>query len=383
MAIIYFDNAATTFPKPESVYRFTDEVQRTLPVNAGRGSYKLAREATKIIDDTRREMANLVRLMRHERMIFTSSATLALNEIILGLEWNEYKNVYITPFEHNSVMRPLHAVRKKYGINIIEIPFDKSTLELDLDGMKSLFAMKNPDYVFATHVSNVTGYILPVKQIVESAKAFNAVVTLDCSQSMGLIPINVSEIGADFYVFAGHKTLYAHFGIGGFVYNSEYKLQKVITGGTGSDSLNLDMPDNFPTVYEAASPDINSIASLNASLKWLADIGAANILNEKKKKTEYLITRLKEVPGIELYLPHNLENHIGIVSFNLKGYMAEDIGIILDADFDIAVRTGYHCAPLIHDLLNTIDKRGTVRVSLGYFNTNDQIDTLVSALKEI
>ena len=380
---VYFDNAATTFPKPEAVYSCMDTVNRNLAVNAGRGSYRLAREATNIIDEARLNLGKLINVKNTKDIIFAPSATIALNQIILGLEWNEYQTVYVSPFEHNAVMRPLHYIQAKFGINIIKIPFNKGTLELDYDNMKAMFASKKPDYVFLSHISNTTGYILPVEQITAEAKKYSAVVILDCAQSMGLLPIDIQEMNADFLVYAGHKTLYAPFGIGGFIKNSNIVLKKVLNGGTGSDSLNLDMPDTSPMAFEAASPNVIAVAGLNAALKWKRGLSHNEVLIAEKKLSDYLILQLNEITGIKQYLPRDLQRHIGIVSFNLNGYSADDLGTILDQDFNIAVRTGYHCAPFIHELLETKEKKGTVRVSISFFNTKQEIDYLVNALKEI
>lgn len=380
---VYFDNAATTFPKPEVVYSCMDAVNRNLAVNAGRGSYALAREATSIIDEARLNLGKLINVKNTKDVIFAPSATIALNQIILGLEWNEYQNIYVSPFEHNAVMRPLHYIQAKFGINIIEIPFNKGTLELELDNMKAMFASKQPDYVFLSHISNTTGYILPVERIIAESKKYSAVVILDCAQSMGLLPIDIQEMNADFLVYAGHKTLYAPFGIGGFIKNSNVVLNKVLNGGTGSDSLNLDMPDTSPMAFEAASPNVVAVAGLNAALKWQRGLSHNEVLSVEKKLSDYLIQQLNEIKGIKQYLPKDLQRHIGTVSFNLNGYNADDLGAILDQDFNIAVRTGYHCAPFIHELLETKDKKGTVRVSMSFFNTKQEIDYLVNALKEI
>lgn len=380
---VYFDNAATTFPKPEVVYSCMDTVNRNLAVNAGRGSYALAREASSIIDEARVNLGKLINVKNTRDVIFAPSATIALNQIILGLEFNEYHNVYVSPFEHNAVMRPLHYIQAKFGINIIEIPFNKGTLELDYDNMKAMFASKQPDYVFLSHISNTTGYILPVEQIIAESKKYSAVVILDCAQSMGLLPIDIQEMNADFLVYAGHKTLYAPFGIGGFIKNCNVVLNKVLNGGTGSDSLNLDMPETSPMAFEAASPNVVAVAGLNAALKWQRGLSHNEVLSFKKKLSDYLIQQLNEIKGIKQYLPKDLQRHIGIVSFNLNGYNADDLGAILDQDFNIAVRTGYHCAPLVHELLETKEKKGTVRVSMSFFNTKQEVDYLVKALKEI
>ena len=215
--MIYLDNAATSFPKPEIVYQRVDYVQRTLAVNVGRGSYKVANDAMKIVDETRYLMAKLVGVDNSNNVVLTPSATIAANEIIYGLEWSQYKNVYVTPFEHNAIARPLQIIKEQYGVNIIQLPFHPVSQRFDDEKTEILFSKHSPDYVFINYVSNVTGLITPVKTISSLAKKHNAEVIVDGSQAVGLIDINLERDGIDYLIFAGHKTLYAFWGIGGFV----------------------------------------------------------------------------------------------------------------------------------------------------------------------
>lgn len=380
---IYFDNAATTFPKPNMVYEKMDSFYRNYGVNAGRSSYKMAREANNLIIDTRSKLSKLVNFNHSEKIIFTPSATIALNQIIGGLNWNEHNTVYVTPFEHNAIMRPLNYIKEKYNIRIEVIPFDPVTFELDIDMLKVMFSRNYPDYIFMSHVSNVTGLILPIKEIIEASLQYNSIVILDCAQSMGLLPIDINRIKADYFVFAGHKTLYGPFGVAGFIDNSKIKLKEFIIGGTGSDSLNLHMPEQYPTKYEPASPNILAIAGLNASLDWIDETGIESILNSEKILIRKLVNEMKDIYGIELYLPKDEEKHVGIISLNMQDYNPNELGQVLDEDFNIAVRTGFHCAPLIHNFINTENKGGTVRISLGYFNSENDIDNLIRSLREL
>ncbi len=375
--MIYLDNAATTFPKPVEVYDYVDWVQRNIAVNTGRGSYETAREADKIVEETRKRMARLLRVADSNDIVITPSATIAANEIIGGLLWDGLKNIYVTPFEHNAIMRPLSKFAKQYGCKIYEIPFDPSTQELDEDEMNRQFCLHSPDYVFINQVSNVTGTIVPIDKISKSAKEYEAIVIVDGSQSVGLIPINLEKLQIDYLIFAGHKNIYASWGVGGFVRNSEYQLKPFITGGTGADSLNLDV-DNL----EVGSPNIIAIASMKASLEWLEKTGLEAIAEHKKKLTNTLIEGLRELDA-EIYVPKNKDIHTSVISLNIKGYTPVEIGEILDGDFDIAVRTGYHCAPFVHRLIGTEKTKGTVRVSVGYFNTEEDIISLLKALKDI
>ncbi len=380
--MIYLDNAATTYPKPEAVYRYVEKEQRNISFNSGRGSYAASKHVTAVIDNARACMAALVKAPNTDCIVFSPSATISMNQIILGLKYSEMSQIYITPFEHNAVVRPLYLMQEKHRFKITILPFNPITQELDVNKMKAMFISSKPDYVFMTHVSNVTGVIIPVNVISEIAANYNATVIVDAAQSIGLVPLDIRNIKVNYVVFAGHKNLYSHFGVGGFICNGHPSLQIAIAGGTGSDSLNYAMPLNLPDAYEPASHNSLAIGSLGESLRWLASIGVENIYREKKQLTDYLVQRLKEIPGIETYLPLP-EIHIGVVSFNIRGFSAEDLGIILDEDYNIAVRTGYHCAPFVHGYIGTETRKGTVRLALGYFNTKEDIDTLICALKEI
>lgn len=379
--MIYLDNAATTFPKPEEVYQAMDQANRNLSVNAGRGSYKKALEAESLIEETRKELLKLVKSSGYEKAVLTGSATLALNIILKGINWKENDIVYVSPYEHNAVARTLHHIQKEKKIILRMLPLHPENLAIDLERMKDLFLQYPPVCVCCTHVSNVTGYKLPVREIFEVAKEYQAVTVLDASQSFGLLPISMQEIPADFIAFAGHKTLYGPFGIAGFIDRNTVPLQTVLTGGTGTDSLNLEMPKALPNHYEAGSKNIVAIAGLHQALKLL---NQEAIYQKEIHLTKELVNRLQTIEGLELYLPKDYEtNQISVVSFNILGYQANEVGTILDKDFDIAVRTGYHCAPWIHHYLKDEGYHGTVRVGLGQFNTPEEIEKLAEAVEEL
>lgn len=378
--MVYLDNAATTFPKPESVYCAMDKANRELAVNAGRGSYKLAREASGVIAETKSLLRKLVKAENNVGVVFTPSITIALNEIIGGMDWNQNDVVYASPYEHNAVARTLHHVSELYGVKIKLIPLKDKSLEVDIEKFKYELSKEKPKAVFCTHVSNVTGYILPVSEIFTEAKKYGACTVLDSAQSLGLVDIDVRTMPVDIIAFAGHKTLYGPFGIGGFVNVSSVKLNTYIVGGTGSDSLNLDMPSGIEVRYESSSTNIVSVHGLNAALK---EIDAIEAFNREKELTDYLVKALEPIEGITVYLPAQREKHIAIVSFVVEGYLSEEIGEILDADFEIAVRTGYHCAPWIHDYIKDKESLGTVRVGVGRYTEKSSIDELIAALIDI
>lgn len=378
--MIYLDNAATTLPKPESVYKKMDQVNRTGAVNAGRGSYKAARKAAALITDTKQRMSELLHCEGKAKIVFTPSVTHAINQIINGLNIIETMTIYLSAYEHNAVARTVSSIKEKTGCSVEILPLKEGTLEINIEETEYLFHKKAPNVVLLNVISNVTGYRLPVEAVFELAKKFGAVTIADASQAAGLIDLDMSKFFADFICFAGHKTLYGPFGIGGFAISDKITLRQVFTGGTGSNSLDLAMPKQAPARYEAASPNIVAISGLNASLKVLDQKQ-----HEKKIRelTKYLFDRLENIPSVTIMGISEPDHCYGIMSFVVEGYDSNDVGAILDDEYDIAVRTGYHCAPFIHDYIKSKAYGGTVRVGLGMFNTTEEIDTLVKAIETL
>lgn len=378
--MIYLDNAATTYPKPEAVYLAMDKANRKIGVNAGRGSYRVAQEASGLIFETKTKLRELVHADASASVVFAPSITIALNQVINGIEWVSNAVVYVSPYEHNAVARTISKVAKEKKIIIKQIPLVEETLEVDIDKLKYEFSKEPPFAVICTHISNVTGYILPVKAIFKEAKEYNAITILDSAQSLGLVEVNSRELGVDIICFAGHKCLYGPFGIGGFINLKNISLNTFLTGGTGSDSLNLDMPRDKELRYEPSSENIIAISGLLAALN---ELDVIDNYEKEKELSLYLIKRLSMIENLHLYLPKDLNNHIGIVSFIYEGMKSEDVGTILDEDFDIAVRTGYHCAPYIHRFLRDERCNGTIRVGIGMFNSCLDVDMLVDAIEEL
>lgn len=377
--MIYLDNAATTFPKPASVYDEMDRVNRSLAVNAGRGSYNAANAATKMIDETREKLCSLFHAESLVDVCFTPSVTHALNQVLNGLKLAPSSVVYITPYEHNAVARTVHALQKKLGFALEFIPLSDN-LQIDLDKTAFSFAQKAPTLVVMNKISNVTGYVLPSEDVFSLAKEYNAITVLDAAQAAGLVDINMRFSHADIMCFAGHKTLYGPLGIGGFAVKKGVFFEPVLTGGTGSDSLNLEMPDSAPSRFEASSPNIVAIAGLLASL---GELDPSAHYDKSLKLTEYLLSKLKIIKKVELMGAYEAGTTLGIISFIVSGYSSSDVGTILNDEFDIAVRTGYHCAPYIHNYLKDKSFGGTVRVGLGFFSKEEDIDALIEAVKTL
>lgn len=379
--VIYLDNAATTFPKPEVVYTAMDEANRNYAVNAGRGAYKKAQYASDMIAKTKKLLRDLVGADSNRPVVFAPSITVALNQIINGLELRENSYVYYSPYEHNAVARTLNYLSKHKTIHLRELPLDDHTGEIEISKLSYIFSKENPAAVFCTHVSNVTGYVLPVDEIFAESKKYGCINVLDTAQSLGLIEYDVRKSkDVDIIAFAGHKSLYGPFGIGGFINISNVSLKEYIVGGTGSDSLNLDMPSGNEAKFESSSNNIVAIAGLRAALESL---NVDEIYRHEKGLTNYLVERLSKLSNVKLFVPCNEERHVGIVSFAVMNYKSEDVGMILDEDFNIAVRTGYHCAPFIHTHLNDEKYLGTVRVGISQFTKIEELDKLIEAIEEL
>lgn len=370
--MIYFDNAATTFPKPDCVYEAINVAMKKYAFNAGRGGYKEASDTFKMIENTRQKLADVIGGYK-EQVIFTSSATESLNNIFYGLELKEGDNIYISPFEHNAVVRPLNSLK----VNILLIPFDKKTWKLDVSKLNDMFLLKKPKAIVLSHISNVTGFELPYNEIFSYGKKYNSINILDSAQGFGVY--NIDKTDCDYIVFAGHKSLYAMFGIAGYFKLSTVFQKTIKIGGTGSDSLNINMPDQLPYKYEAGSLNSIGIYSINCAIDFLKN---SNFASQKLELTKYCINKLKHLDNIEVYLPDDYVSK-GIISFNVLGYSSDEVGTILADEFNICVRTGFHCAPYIHDFIDSKKYNGTVRISFSAFNTNYEIDKLISVLREL
>lgn len=377
--MIYLDNGATTFPKPDCVYDAMDAFARTEAVNAGRGAYRAARNAGKLVEETRGLLISLLDAREQASVVFSPSVTIMLNQLILGQNWTEGAVAYVSPYEHNSVLRPLENVKKLYGISVRQLPLEESGA-IDLAAAEALFSNAPPSFVAVSAVSNVTGYILPASSIFRLAKRYKAFTLLDGSQAVGLIPLRFSQLHADAVTFAGHKTLYGPFGIAGCLLKNNTELNAVLSGGTGSQSTKLDMPRSMPGKLECGSKDIVAIKGLCAALKWLQTV---NPLKKEQELTRYLLSGLQTIPGIHLYTAPSPEAQAGVLSLNMDGFQCGETAAILDDKYDIAVRAGHHCAALIHEHLRDSEFRGTVRVSLSYFNSKADIDALVTGLRSI
>ena len=377
--VAYFDNAATTFPKPECVYNFTDQFYRECGVNVGRGQHKLASRASALVQETRELLLELFHCPA-KKVVFTHTATEAINLILRGLPVNDNYTVYISPFEHNAVTRVLYHLQSMYDIKVETLCFDKVTMTYDIARIRNQFAEQKPNWMVVSHASNVCGVVSPIKELCHLSKKFGSINIVDMCQTAGLVDTDLSGEDIDFAVFAGHKTLYSPLGVAGVVSSFATKPQPLLFGGTGVESANQALPESVPERYEVASPDIAAIAGLNASLKWIKETGIQNIYEKEQENYKRLVELLSRYENIKIIDIGDAES-IGVVSCLFDGYGSDSIGQIL-SEQDVAVRTGLHCAPTAHKFIGTFPA-GTVRFSVSYFNTDEDFDVLEAALDYI
>lgn len=378
--IAYFDNAATTFPKPESVYAFADAFYRSSGGNIGRGGNALALAAGSIAAQAKENLRTLYDCPARE-VIFTPSATDALNRILLGLNLDRGCHVYVSPFEHNAVTRPLNHLVQKNGIELHVLPFDEKTFLPKWDDIASAFASEEPRLIVLTHASNVCGAVVPVDEICHMAKGYGATTVIDMSQTAGLLTLNLKSDAFDFAVFAGHKTLYGPFGIGGFFCRRGSRLNPVFFGGNGINSIQQDMPEDIVQMEEIGSQNTYAIAGLKASTDWILSQGLDGVRQREIDARNSLLAALSDCSCLSL-IGEGMEcEQIGVVSTLFDGLSPDEAEMVLGR-FGIAVRAGVQCAPYAHRFLGTLPS-GTIRFSVSALTGEHDCALLRDALNAI
>ena len=375
----YFDNAATTYPKPEIVYQSMDQFQRHTGGSFGRGNYEFSNSAKGMVDDTRKAIKQLLHCPA-KQVVFEPSATISLNIIIQGIIQKGARNIYISPFEHNAVTRTLHHYKKRGQIKVEELTVDQK-LNYDIQRIRFQFETTPPDLVIVSHASNVIGLVAPVEEIFSLAKEFHAITLLDMAQTAGLVDLDIGKEIFDFAVFAGHKTLLGPTGISGFVMKTGIALEPVFFGGTGFDSANQDMPTSLPERFEFGTMNSVGIAGLNASVKWILQQGVDALAAAEAKNRNKLLTLLREYDYVSIIGDIDGRDYVGIVSCVIDD-ISSDIAGQLFSERNIAVRTGLHCAPNAHKFLKTFPA-GTIRFSVNSFTTDEDFEVLREALEDI
>lgn len=376
--MIYFDNAATSFPKPECVYRAIDKCMREYCANPGRSGHKLSLEAGRVILEAREMLSEMINAKKPDNIIFSLNATDALNTSIKGI-LKSGDHVITTSMEHNSVLRPLKHLEKQ-GVETTIIQCNK-TGELSLEKLSK--AIKpNTKAIISTHASNVIGTKMPIKEIGLLAHSKNLIFIVDSAQTVGAYNIDVEDMNIDILTFTGHKGLMGPQGVGGFFIKDGIPLRQMREGGTGSMSESLIQPEILPDKFESGTPNTPGIAGLAAGLSFIKEKGIDNIRKHEETITKYFIQKVSDIEGIRLYGPVEEEKRVPVVSLNVEGKTSAEVSFILDRNFDIATRPGLHCAPLAHKTIGTLEQ-GTVRFSFGYFNTINEVDKAIDALKSI
>lgn len=374
--MIYFDNAASSYPKPQSVVR---EVRRWISVNGanpGRSGHKPAIDAATVVFDTRCEIADMFGVSAPENVAFVPNATYGLNMLLQGLLF-EGDHAVTTEFEHNSVLRPLHFMSMirdvRYDIASVDMYDDERTVENILSKIRS-----NTRLVVCTQCSNVCGKVMPIKRISERLPE-SVLLVVDGSQGAGIISTNMSEDGIDYYCAPSHKGLLGLQGSGFIAVNGKIPVP-IITGGTGSDSSSLVQPSHMPDAFESGTLSTPSILSMKLGMEYIKQKGIEKIYSHKKRLTEYLYTRLSEMERISLYADPKYCELIGVLSFNVLEKSSDEVAFFLSSH-GICVRSGLHCAPLIHKKFGTTSS-GAVRVSFNSFNTIDEIDQFIKTMNK-
>lgn len=378
--MVYLDNAATSFPKPEEVYKTMDAFMRESCANPGRSSHEMARASAAVVMKAREDIAGLFNIDNPLRIGFTGNATTALNMAIHGV-LKKGDHVITSAMDHNSVLRPLHELKRK-GVIDYTVIMPKNQFGA-IDYFSIVKAIRtNTKLIVTTLSSNVTGFVLPYKELGEMAKKRGVLYLLDASQGAGVLPIDVKGMNISLLAFPGHKGLMGPQGTGGLFVDEPINLKPIIQGGTGSRSFETVQPIFMPDIIESGTLNTPGLAGLGAGVEFIKNIGLDAIYKKKKNLLEKLYEGLAANKRIKLYSSIEGNMNSGIISFLIEGMDSSETANLLDSKYQIAVRPGFHCAPLAHKALNT-EKTGLVRLSLSYFNTIDEIQYTVKSINEI
>jgi cysteine desulfurase family protein len=377
--MIFLDNGATSFPKPEEVYAYMDYFFRNYGVNPGRSGYDLCMETGLVVEETRRMLTGFFNGTDPDRLCFGYNSTDALNLIIFGM-LRPGDHAVSTALEHNSVLRPLYHLRRD-GVEVDFVPFDAAGF-VDPQEIRKRFK-PNTRLVVVNHASNVIGTVQPLAAIGKLCREAGIPFAVDASQSAGKVPVDMEAQFIDAVAFTGHKSLLGPTGIGGLYVREGIEIRHTRAGGTGVRSAVRAHLDEYPYRLEYGTPNVMGIAGLKAGLTWIQGKGLDAIHHEEMRLARILRDGLQDIPRVELYCFDSLEDHIAVLAFNVKDMDAADVGTMLDVDFGIACRTGLHCAPLVHEQLGTDKVHGAVRFGIGPFNTEEHIRTAVQAVGKI
>lgn len=387
-SLIYLDNAATSFPKPDCVCDAMDQYMRHNGASIGRGSHASAVAAAGLMEQCRQRIRRILDAESSDRIAFTFNCTDSLNLLLRGV-LREGDRVVTTQLEHNSVLRPLTALQQQAGLDVVHVGFHPNTGRIDPADVETELKRKATKLVVLNHASNVTGAVQPAAEIIEAAHKYDSLVLLDAAQSTGHIPFSVQDLQVDLLATAGHKGLLGPLGTGLVYIRSglDDRIQPIRCGGTGTTSESVEQPTTMPQKLESGNMNGPGIAGLNAAADWQlsseGEAGRAAVVDG----TSQLADSLQHIDGVRICCAEQFANsehtNAGIVSFVLKQHDSREVATILEQSFGIACRAGLHCAPLVHEALNTLSNAGTVRLSVGPFTTADDIETAVAAIRQV
>lgn len=375
--MIYFDNAATTIQKPKQVVEAVTKALCSMG-NAGRGAHNASMGASRMLFDTRKKLAELFGGNNPAQVVFTSNSTESLNMALKGL-LNPWDHVITTQLEHNSVLRPLYELEDK-GVELTILNSDAKGRICYEDFEKEI--KKNTKMIVCTHGSNLTGNLTDIRRVGEIARSHGLLFVVDASQTAGVFPIRVEEMKIDVLCFTGHKGLLGPQGTGGMYVREGVIIRPLKTGGSGVQTYSRTHPSKMPTALEAGTLNAHGLAGLDAALDYLKDTGINVIRKKEQELVWYFYQKVLEIPGITVYGDFDSQERCPIVSLNVKEYDSSEVSDFLFTEYGISTRPGAHCAPLLHQAMGT-EKQGAVRFSFSHYNTIEEIDIAVQALKEL
>ena len=379
--MIYLNNAATTWPKPEIVYETVDECFRNLN-SPDRTSSEEGERSTATMQNCRIEVADFLGIQDPSRLVFTPSCTYSLNLAILGQDWQPGDKAIMSGLEHHAVSRPIRKLARERGVEFEISPYRKEQ-PLDLDFIENQLIRGQVKMVACTMASNVSGDIMPAQELGRLCRQYGARYLVDAAQSAGLLPVNVEALNADFLAVAGHKGLFAPPGIGALFVRDGISLATMAEGGTGKDSGKHEMSGHFPSSFEVGTHNLMGIVGMTAGVRWVNQAGLAEIRRHETRLTEQFLQGLQKLEDVTVFGSSDPQRRTAVVSLTMAGLSPQEIADWLATEHNVSTRAGYHCAPLAHETIGTLPGQGTIRFSFGFMNSLDEVDTVLGLLAEV
>ncbi|MEC0208241.1 aminotransferase class V-fold PLP-dependent enzyme [Paenibacillus ehimensis] len=379
MSVIYLDHAASSWPKPPEVLKAMHDCMEQYAANPGRGSHELAVKASRVLFEGRKQLAKLFNIKNPNDIAYAPNTTFALNLAIKGFV-KEGDHILCTAVEHNSVRRPLEYLKRTKNVQVTYVKTDEQG-RLSLDDVRREIISKT-SLIVSTHSSNLLGSIMPVEELGQLCRDHQIKLLVDAAQTAGTMEVDVQKLGIHMLAFPGHKGLLGPQGTGGLYIDPEIDLEPLLHGGTGSQSEAAEQPDVRPDRYEAGTQNTVGVAGLVEGVRYIHKQTVEQIHEREWKLTQRIMNGLMEIDGVTILGPQIGQNKTGIVAFTIAGADSSEVAFILDQSFHIAVRAGFHCTPLAHEMVGTLE-RGAVRASVGCFTTEEETDQLLYAVREI